>query len=77
MWSWMDHGLAAGVNPGFIMALSVAGCFSITFAVTAVMPDKARMFSLGVVEGIRLAESARTVDPEPTARTTRHLSIAP
>jgi hypothetical protein len=77
LWSWLDHGLAAGVHPGFIMALTVACTFSVTFTVAFVMPDKVRLFGLGVEEGIRLAGLAQR-DPEPGAREPRrHLSVAP
>lgn len=51
--AWSAHGREAGVLPGFIMALTVAATFSMVLAVTVVMPDKARMYSLGFHDGVR------------------------
>jgi len=65
-------GVPAGVHPLFIMSLSVAITFTATLAVTIVLPDKARIFSLGFQEGVKFAE-AHLHDPEPR----RHLSVAP
>lgn len=63
-WSWADHGYAAGVNPGFITALAVATTFSIALAVTAVMPDKARMYAMGFRDGVAARdELLNTPDP--------------
>jgi hypothetical protein len=67
LWSWLDHGLAAGVHPGFIMALTVACTFSVTFTVSFVMPDKVKLYGLGFAEGAAFAAAHRG-DPEPGAR---------
>lgn len=52
-WSWLDHGHAAGVEPGFIVAGSVGITFTITFCVSVVMPDQARIYGLGHRDGFR------------------------
>ena len=72
-WAWLTMGVPAGVHPVFIMALSVGIAFTATLAVTIVLPDKARMFSLGFQEGVKFA-TEHTADPEPRGR---HLSVAP
>jgi len=71
-------GVPAGVHPLFIMSLSVAITFTATLAVTIVLPDKARMFSLGFQEGVKFAAD-HMVPPEPARETGpgRHLSVAP
>lgn len=51
-WSWLDHGFAAGVDPGYIMALSVAITFTISLAVTVVLPDAKRIYALGFRHGV-------------------------
>lgn len=50
LWSWLDHGAAAGVNPGFILALSVGICFTVVHCVAVVMPDSARLYALGWID---------------------------
>jgi len=47
----------------------MACTFSVTFAITAVMPDKARLFALGFREGAEFAD-AHQPEPEPARRLT-------
>lgn len=51
LWSWLDHGHAAGVNPGFIAALSVGIAFTIVWAMCAILPDLAKVYGIGHREG--------------------------
>lgn len=55
LWSWADHGHAAGVDPGFIFALSVGITFTITACQSIVMPDKARLYAAGHRDGYAAA----------------------
>ena len=65
LWSWADHGNAAGGQAGFVMALTVACTFSMTFTVAAVMPDQSRLYAIGFRDGATFAEGHH-VAPEPT-----------
>jgi hypothetical protein len=58
LWSWLDHRHDAGVHPGFITALSVAICFTVTFCVTVVMPDKVRLYGIGHDRGFERGYAA-------------------
>jgi hypothetical protein len=62
-WAWWYFGVAAGVRPSFIMALSVGVAFTATFAIAFVMPDSQRIYALGVREGIRLGSERCTPGP--------------
>ena len=65
---WIVTGHDAGVDPGFIVALSVAITFTITCSHAVVMPDKVKIYGLGFRDGVQ-HESGRTHDPEPSRLT--------
>lgn len=70
LWSYLDHGVSAGVHPGFITALTVACTFSICYAVTVVMPDQARIYALGYSDGLicTTCPIRKASDPEAVVR---------
>lgn len=75
LWSWLDHGDAAGVNPGFITALSVGITFTIVWArAVADFQDRneERVYALGVRHGLALgaevAQAKRDVESLQEAR---------
>ena len=47
LWSWLDHGEAATTTAGFYVALAVGVTGTLAFAITAVLPEIARMYALG------------------------------
>lgn len=71
---WL-FGHVGAASPAFDVARLIAATFTVTFAVAYVMPDKARMHALGVIEGIRLAQAAQGGgDPAPETEK-RHLRV--
>lgn len=67
-WSWVDHGFAAGVNPGFIVALSVGITFTITCCQSIVLPDKAALYSAGHRDGWKAAVAHHSPEHTPDSR---------
>ena len=57
MWSWLDHGHAAGVNPGFMMALSVGIAFTVVWAMCGFLPDYTRIYGVGHRDGYAAAQA--------------------
>lgn len=55
---WWLHGEGAGVLASFVFAVTVAITFTITAAVTVVMPDSQRIYALGFRDGQRLGGGA-------------------
>jgi hypothetical protein len=62
LWSWLDHGYAAGIDPGFMVALSVGICATVVLAVVVVLPPMARLYALGFHDGSR--RGAHTSDQD-------------
>lgn len=77
LWSYLDHGYDAGVNPGFITALSVGICFTIIWARAMAdrdNRDQERVYALGVRHGLALAAEMSAAEPskaEPRLRAVR------
>ena len=59
LWSWLDHGHAAGVDPGFIVAVSVGITFSVIWSMCVVLPDLARVYGIGHRDGYAAGTSAK------------------
>lgn len=72
IWSWLDHGFDAGINPGFIFACTVATSFTMVAGQWWALPSReqreefAAIYALGVNKGIELVQPAPTTEPEPT-----------
>jgi hypothetical protein len=79
VWSWLDHGHAAGVHPGFVTALSVAICFTVTLCVAVVMPDQVRLYGIGHDKGFARGYAAAMATmggtPGDTPQHTRQLAL--
>ena len=82
VWSWLEHGPAAGVNTGFITALTVATAFTMVASQWWRMPsqrqveERQAIYALGVERG--LGCGACPLRPEPGSRDrTSHLRSIP
>jgi hypothetical protein len=82
VWSWTVHGAAAGVNTGFIAALTVACAFTMVSSQWWRMPsqrqlaDNQAVYALGVERGLGCGACPLRPEPggsEPSTR--RHLGI--
>jgi len=67
---WLGSGFVAGVDPGFILALTAGCTFTITACHSIVMPDKVKLYGLGFRDGVEHADAAQHRDPEPSRRLT-------
>lgn len=61
-------GWSAGVNPWYLLSLSVGICFTITLCQAVVTPNTGRMYALGSREGYALALKHYGIDPDEGAR---------
>jgi hypothetical protein len=81
LWSWLDHGHAAGVHPGFMTALSVGIVFSMIAGQAWMLPDRAArheqaaVYAVGFQEGLGCGACPLRPEPGSTDDRARHLGI--
>jgi hypothetical protein len=81
LWSWVDHGHAAGVHPGFITALSVAISFTMVAGQWWMLPNRsareeqAAVYAVGFQEGLGCGACPLRPEPGGTDERTRHLGV--
>jgi hypothetical protein len=81
VWSWLDHGHAAGINTGFITALAIGSAFTMVAGQWWALPDKsardeqASIYAMGYRNGMSCGACPLRPTPREAAPETSHLGI--